>query len=147
MSTIEKTIAYLGGTKILGANVSSDLALADAVAIGLPSGSLDALLLQLAPAAIPQKDLYQVVGSERTLKRKRVGRTRLSVAESDKLARLARVAARAEEALGDRDRALRWLGKPNRALGGKAPVTLLGSDAGTVVVEQVLERLAHGVVA
>lgn len=146
MSTIELTLSYLGGEKILGKRVESDLALADAVAAGLPSGSLDALFERLAPAAIPQKVVYEVVGSERTLQRKRVGRKRLSAAESDKLARFARIAARAEEALGDRERALRWLGKPNRALGGKAPVGLLGSDAGVVVVEQVLERIAHGVV-
>lgn len=146
LTTIERTLAYLGGAKTLGKGVASDLALADAVAHGLPSGSLDAFVLQVAPAALSLSSVYQVVGSERTLQRKRITRTRLSSAESDKLARLARVAAHAEEALGDRDRALRWLGKPNRALGGKTPMMLLGSDAGAVVVEQVLERIAHGVV-
>jgi putative toxin-antitoxin system antitoxin component (TIGR02293 family) len=53
--------------------------------------------------------------------------------------------ARAEEALGDSEKAHRWLGRENRALGGERPVALLDSDAGARAVERVLGRIEHGV--
>jgi putative toxin-antitoxin system antitoxin component (TIGR02293 family) len=146
MTTIERTLAYLGGAKVLGKDVVSDLTLADAVTSGLPSRSLEAMLVRLHGGSIARKHVYQVVGSERTLQKKQKAKSRLSAAESDKLARLARVAAQAEDLIGDQARAHRWLGRPNRALDGKAPVELLGSDAGAILVVQVLERIAHGVV-
>jgi putative toxin-antitoxin system antitoxin component (TIGR02293 family) len=61
------------------------------------------------------------------------------------LARLARLLVRAEEALGDREKAHRWLSTPNRALGGRRPLTLLDNDAGALAVERVLGRIEHGV--
>jgi len=145
MTGLDRTVAFLGGTKVLGRRVESDMALAAAVAEGLPSGSLDAVLAHLAESAIPQGRVYQVVGNERTLQRKRREHVVLSAGESDKLARLARLAAFAEETLGSRERGYRWLGKPNRSLNGEVPIALLGTDAGAVIVEQVLGRIAHGV--
>jgi putative toxin-antitoxin system antitoxin component (TIGR02293 family) len=52
---------------------------------------------------------------------------------------------RAEEAFGDEEKARRWLSRPNRAVGGHAPLTLLDSDAGALAVERVLGRIEHGV--
>lgn len=43
-------------------------------------------------------------------------RASLSPSESDRLARVVRLISRAEEALEDREKAHRWLRKPNRAL-------------------------------
>jgi putative toxin-antitoxin system antitoxin component (TIGR02293 family) len=53
---------------------------------------------------------------------------------------------RAEQAIGDPDKAHRWLMKPNRALDGQVPFTLLDSDAGATAVEQVLDRIEYGVI-
>lgn len=61
------------------------------------------------------------------------------------VARLARLLVRAEEALGDEERAHHGLSRPNRALGGHVPLTLLDSDAGALAVERVLGRIEHGV--
>ena len=69
----------------------------------------------------------------------------LSAAESDRLARLARILVRAEQALGDEEKARRWLTRENRALGDAQPLALLDSDAGAEAVEQVLGRIEHGV--
>jgi putative toxin-antitoxin system antitoxin component (TIGR02293 family) len=60
-------------------------------------------------------------------------------------ARVARVTVRAEEALGDRAKAERWMRAPNRALGGARPLDLLESDGGMREVERVLGRIEHGV--
>jgi uncharacterized protein (DUF2384 family) len=60
-----------------------------------------ALEFLLACEWIAATDLYRLVGSQRTLQRKRAGRVLLSPEESDRIARVARVIARAEEALGE----------------------------------------------
>jgi len=145
MIGFERTVALLGGRSVLGRSVQSELGLSEAVTAGLPSGSLDAMLEHMTERDIPHAFVYRIVGSERTLQRKRREHIALSVAESDKLARLARITTIAEETLGDPPRGARWLAKPNRALGGQTPLSLLGTDAGAVVVEQALGRIAHGV--
>lgn len=63
---------------------------------------------------------------------------------TDRLTRVARVMARAEEALGDAEKARRWLRKPNRALQGRVPLDLARSEAGARTVEQALGRIEHG---
>jgi putative toxin-antitoxin system antitoxin component (TIGR02293 family) len=56
-----------------------------------------------------------------------------------------RTAAHAEKVFGERAKASRWLHKPNRALGGVSPLSLLDTDLGTREVEQILGRIEYGV--
>jgi putative toxin-antitoxin system antitoxin component (TIGR02293 family) len=143
---VESSVARkLGGHRVLRETVTSDLQLAQLVRAGLPAQALDHVMDELSPAVAAQAEIYRVVGSARTLQRKRTARKPLSADESDRLARLARLVVRAEEALGSVHAAHRWLAKPNRALGGAAPLHLLDSDAGTLAVAQVLGRIEHGV--
>ena len=135
----------LGGRKVLRREITSELELAQAVREGLPSSALDFVLARLGQRLDSQVDVFGVVGNARTLRRKRAEGTRLSARESDRLARLARVMVRAEESLGDEERATRWLARRNRALGGSRPLTLLDTDAGARAVAQVLGRIEHGV--
>jgi putative toxin-antitoxin system antitoxin component (TIGR02293 family) len=135
----------LGGRKVLRREITSELELAQAVREGLPSSALDFVLARLGQRLDSQVDVFGVVGNARTLRRKRAEGTRLSARESDRLARLARVMVRAEESLGDEERATRWLARRNRALGGNRPLTLLDSDAGARAVAQMLGRIEHGV--
>ena len=135
----------LGGQRVLRENVTSELQLATLVRAGLPAEALDHVMEELSPAVAAQAEIYRVVGSARTLQRKRTAHRPLSADESDRLARLARVVVFAEEALGNVAAAHRWLARPNRALGGAAPINLLDSDAGTLAVSQVLGRIEHGV--
>ena len=43
--------------------------------------------------------------------------------------------------------AARWLRRPNRALNGELPIDLLDTDVGARQIEDVLGRIAHGVVS
>ena len=135
----------LGGKRVLRRDITSELELVEAVRAGLPASALDHLLAEVAPWVGSQAEVYRVVGSARTLQRKRTHRLALSVDESDRLARLARLLVRAEQALGDAERAHGWLLRDNRALGGQRPLSLLDSDAGALAVERALGRLEHGV--
>lgn len=138
-------IKKLGGARIFRRKVATSLDLAAAVRAGLPVSALDSLLKQMVGDFVTQADVYGVVGSARTLQRKRSQRTTLSPEESDRLARLARILVRAEEVLGAEDKARHWLGKPNGALGGIRPLSLLDSDMGALAVEQILGRIEHGI--
>ena len=70
---------------------------------------------------------------------------KLRADESDRRSRVARVAALAEEMLGDKVKAARWLRRPNRTLGGKTPLRALDTDCGIRQVETLLHRVEHGV--
>ena len=135
----------LGGKRVLRRKIQSELELAEAVRAGLPVKALDYLLLDWTQWVGSVAEIYGVIGSARTLQRKRTEGRNLSADESDRLARLARLLVRAEEALGDTTKARRWLTRPNRALGGHRPLSLLDSDAGARLVEGVLGRIEHGV--
>lgn len=80
----------------------------------------------------------------RTLARRR-SEKKLPADESDRVARLARIAAQATDTLGSPAKASRWLKAPNRALGGEAPLELLDTDGGCRQVEAILGRIEHGV--
>ena len=122
---------------------TADLAaVADRVREGLPYAALGAVAKRLD---IPVRELTAVLDlSERTLARRKRER-RLRAGESDRLLRVARVAALAEEILGDTAKAARWLRRPNPALGGKTPLRMLDTDLGASQVETVLHRVEHGV--
>jgi putative toxin-antitoxin system antitoxin component (TIGR02293 family) len=81
---------------------------------------------------------------ERTLARRKQDK-RLRPDESDRVFRVARIGALAEETFGDREKAVRWLHRPNRALGNAIPLHHLDTELGAREVEDVLGRIAHGV--
>jgi putative toxin-antitoxin system antitoxin component (TIGR02293 family) len=137
MSLVER----LGGAEVLNREIGSEAELAEIVRGGFAYGVLDHVIQSndLKPS-----EVYALIGTRRTLMRKKREGTRLSPSESGRLARIVATIDRAEAALGDRDVTRRWLRKPNRALAGKRPIDLLGSDAGTRMVEHIVGQLERG---
>lgn len=82
----------------------------------------------------------------RTLARRRQAR-QLDPGESDRLYRIARLAAHAVSTFGEEEKAAAWLRRPNRALNGEAPIHLLDTDVGTQEIDDILGRIEHGIVA
>ena len=132
----------MGGARILRREVRSELDLADAVQAGLPMGAAERVVRE---GVLTNTELHRLVIPRRTLAHRKGKGQRLTPEQSDRLARVVRVVARSEEALGEPGRAFRWLRSPNRALGGRAPLDLLDTDAGAHLVERILVRLEHGV--
>lgn len=134
----------LGGRRGLRREVHSEVELALAVQAGLSTRAADAVVREglLSPG-----ELYRLVIPRRTLAHRKEKRQALTPEQSDRLARVVRVATRAEEALADEAKAHRWLRTPNRALSGRAPLDLLDTDIGARTVERVLVRLEHGIVS
>lgn len=132
----------LGGVRTLHTRPTTPEALRECVRAGLPYAALDAVAERLA---LSRDEIVRAVGlPHRTLARRKSGH-RLRAAESDRLFRLSRVAALAEDVLGTADKARRWLHASNRALGHETPLSLLDTDLGARQVEAVLGRLVHGV--
>jgi putative toxin-antitoxin system antitoxin component (TIGR02293 family) len=141
MITAARMKETLGGQRVLGGAENLD-ALADRVRAGLPYAALGALARRFD---IPLRQLTTVLDlPERTLARRRA-EGKLRADESDRLFRVGRVAALAEEVLGDTTKAARWLRRSNRALAGKTPLEMLDTDLGASQVDTVLHRVEHGV--
>ena len=64
--------------------------------------------------------------------------------ESARNERLNRIVAKAKIYLGNDDLAQRWLKRPNRALAGRTPVSMVNTEDEAQTVENVLGRIAYG---
>ena len=80
----------------------------------------------------------------RTLSHRRANARKLTVEESDRAARVARALALAEKTFANRDKAGRWLHRNLSAMGGRTPMELVRTDAGTRIVENLLARISWG---
>jgi putative toxin-antitoxin system antitoxin component (TIGR02293 family) len=142
LATIEQVSELLGGRKVLGKKLHSPLELVPLLRAGLPYEALEAVTGKLDISVDAASTALQL--PRRTLARRKE-QNRLGGQESERIVRLADIAAHATNALGGLDKARQWLITPNRALGGAAPINLLDTDVGTRAVEDVLLRIEHGV--
>ena len=140
-SEIQAVAAELGGFPSLGRHIRSETDLREAVREGLP----DAVIRRLMRSTdLTLDEIARSIDlSVRSLQRRK-GSGRLTPHESDRVYRFARAVAMAKQYLGDDERALRWLKRPNRALGGVTPLSALDTEAGARSVENVLGRIAYG---
>lgn len=135
-------VRVLGGERVLGKGASTFDGFIAALRKGLPLRALDALMEALELKRNEAVSLLDI--PPRTLARRKKER-KFTEEESNRLARIARVTARATEAIGDKENAVRWLKTPNRALGGKIPLSIIMSENGLPEVEAILGRIEHGV--
>jgi len=132
----------LGGQAILKQRIRTTDELQARILKGLPYQALVAVMAHYSLERDPVISALAV--SARTLARRKRD-ARFVVEESDRIVRLARIAALAEDVLGSAERAGRWLQKPNRALSATTPLELLKTDVGARQVEEILGRIGHGV--
>jgi putative toxin-antitoxin system antitoxin component (TIGR02293 family) len=138
---LQAVVEELGGKQTLGRALTTEHDMREAIRQGFPPAVVEELM---RASGLTLKELAIALDlSPRSLQRRR--RTgRLARYESDRLYRLARIIALADEFLGDHERAIRWLKRPNRALGGIAPVAALDTELGARQVENILGRIAYG---
>jgi putative toxin-antitoxin system antitoxin component (TIGR02293 family) len=141
---LKDTLAILGLAKT-DASVSTLLDLLPLIREGLPTKSLESVAKVMEMSTLSTVEHLGL--AKRTYARRVQAGKPLTSEESERIFRLARVFAQATCTLGERDKARRWLLKPNRALGGAVPVTLLDTDIGAGAVFDELGRIAHGVFA
>jgi putative toxin-antitoxin system antitoxin component (TIGR02293 family) len=125
----------------LGAGIRTVGELESAVSAGLPKRSLERLSARLyEDRRVASAYKFKVVPQATWKRRTR----RLSVDESERTERLARVLAHAEYVWDDRGLAREWMGKPHRELGDRAPLDAARTELGARRVEEVLDKLFYG---
>lgn len=136
--------ALLGGATILQVGPGSPLEWVSSIRRGFPIKALNSLATNIQ--ATPT-ELAQLLGvSVRTVaQRRRQGS--LTSQQSERLFRLARVLARAEEVFGDVGKAVHWLKSPLIVMRGETPASLLDTELGGELVMDALGRIEHGVFA
>ncbi|MBA3569797.1 MAG: DUF2384 domain-containing protein [Pyrinomonadaceae bacterium] len=96
--------------------------------------------------ALPMKEIAEWVQIPQTTLNRRRAQGRLQPDESDRVLRASRVFGKALELFeGDAGAARHWLASPQRALGGAVPMGLAKTDLGSREVEDLIERIEHGV--
>ena len=109
---------------------------------GLPAERFDVLREMLG---VSSGTLAEIVGiTPSTLSRRRKRGT-FDKDESERILRVARLAARAADVLDGMENARKWLTEPARGLGGEPPLEFADTEPGAREVERLLIRLEHGV--
>src|SRR5262245_36065371 len=96
--------------------------------------------------ALTDPEIARLLGlGEATLRRARASRARLDPATSDRLYRLSKIVAVAEEVLEGHDNATSWMRRAQPGLRGRVPLDLLVTQAGAEQVETLLRRIEFSV--
>ena len=104
------------------------------------------IIPRLSAMGLERSEIDSLIIPSRTLQHRRSRRERLTVEESDHVLRLVRVLSAAEAVYGSRERALGWLRRTHPRLDGRTPLSLLRTDTGSRIVEEMLVQIDEGMV-
>lgn len=102
------------------------------------------VIKRLISHGLERGEIDSIMIPQRTLQYRRSRRQKLTVEESDRVLRTVRVLSFAESVYGNRERALAWTRKPHVRLDGRAPLSLLKTDTGSRIVEELLVQIDEG---
>lgn len=95
--------------------------------------------------AFDAKELDELVIPARTFSRRLARKEPLTVEETDRALRLARISVEADRVFGAHDKAAQWLRRPNAGFRGHTPLSLLKTELGSKAVEERLIQIEHGI--
>jgi len=135
------TSLYARIGQLVGEKVDSEMDLVVIVRAGLPATSVHALKEGLGHFDT------ELIAPETTLRRRLQDNKSLTVDESERMIRVARITALAEQLWGDRGTAHQWLNAPGKFVRDAAPISpvaLAATDPGARLIETILLRIEHG---
>lgn len=145
MQSERQIVSVLGGPKSLGREVKSII---DFDALIKKGFSWKIALHVKEVLTLSDREFARTIGiSERTVSRKKKVAGRLSLVESDRLYRIAKMFALAKSVFENSDRAKSWLRRPQFGLGGRIPFDIINTEAGAEEVEDLLLRIEYGSIA
>ena len=103
-----------------------------------------AVINRLISLGLQRSEIDAAVIPLRTLQHRRSRHQKLTIEESDRVLRVIRAVSLAQSVYGTRQRALEWLRKPHPRLEGRAPLSLLKTDMGSRIVEELLIQIDEG---
>lgn len=116
-----------------------------AAVLDIIEGQLEPPVIQrLLEMGLSREEVHAVIIPARTLQHRRSRNERLTLEESDRVIRALRVLSAAESVYETRERALAWLRRPNPRLDGRPPISLLKTDTGARIVEELLGQIDEG---
>ncbi len=129
---------------VAGVPFSDSFALITRIQKGLPFTSLERLEKHYR---MTRKELLFMIGISASTAKRRQLQGKMSVQESEKIVRYARLLDSALGLMeGNKDSALRWLATPARGLGGQTPLDFAAISFGAQWVEKIIGQIEHGVV-
>jgi putative toxin-antitoxin system antitoxin component (TIGR02293 family) len=126
---IESVFRKLGGHRALGTNVSSEADIARIVHRGIRL----VVLGHVARAGF-SKRRSSALSPARTWRHRKAKKEPLSIEESDRVVRLTRIQALAEDVFGDVAKANRWLREREGILDGKSPLEVARTESGARLI-------------
>jgi putative toxin-antitoxin system antitoxin component (TIGR02293 family) len=132
--------AHPHAIEIVGVKTGPGLDVVQLVRRGLP---VETVQFVLDSGRLSSAEIDRVVLPRKALAHRRKLGT-LTPEQSDRLVRVARVLAAAEETFGDRQKAALWLRRPTTALAGEKPLERMDTDEGAREVEHLLGRIGYG---
>jgi putative toxin-antitoxin system antitoxin component (TIGR02293 family) len=139
----EEITSLLGGPRVLGRRPANDFAYIEMIREGLPFASVSAAGKALG---LSEEQVLTALGiPKRTAARRKATKGRLNAIESERIMRLSRTIAAANDVLGSREKAASWIQGHNPALDGLTPLSLLDTDLGLQRVLDILTRIEYGV--
>ena len=102
------------------------------------------VIKRLVMLGLERSEIDETVIPSRTLQHRRSRREKLTLEESDRVLRIVRILSSAEGVYGKRERALAWLRKPHARLEGRSPLSLVKTDTGSRIVEELLIQIDEG---
>lgn len=143
MNAVTKIQDLLGGEAVTGP-LNSEFDLVRLIRRGLPTIAVDHFL---KVSQLKFNVIEEQVMARRTFRRRQAADQPLDTAESDRLVRLVRLVALAEQTFSDPTKARAWLRRENHVLGGQAPLELSDTSQGARSVEVLLDRIGRGLAA
>ena len=139
--------AVLGSEKQLGIKIKKAKEVDNLIRKGIPFKVVEDIKERLKLA---DEEIAEILGmSVRTLSRRRHIKdkedARLNAIESDRLFRLVKIFALAQDVLEDKEQAIKWLHSRQFGLGKRIPLEVIQTEVGAREAEDLLMRIEHGV--
>jgi putative toxin-antitoxin system antitoxin component (TIGR02293 family) len=125
----------------IGISPDSALDLAKIAEKGLPTESI----AYLKEKGLTFSEVSEIVISPRTLKHRKARGEQLSVEETDRMLRVARIITLADQVFGNHEKALTWLRQVDERLNDRTPLSMLHTESGGRLLENLLWQIDEGV--
>ena len=124
---------------LIQGGLTTDMDVVKLVHNRLPLSVIDRLLAE----GVTKQEI-DMIAPPRTLAHRRANAESLTVEESDRAVRLARIVAQTESVFGNKDKAMGWLRRPMKRFEGGTPIEMLTTEVGSRLVEEVLVQIDEG---
>ena len=108
-----------------------------------PNSALD--MAEIAEKGLTFSEVSEIVISPRTLKHRKARGEQLSVEETDRMLRVARIILLADQVFGNHEKALTWLRQIDERINDRTPLSMLHTESGGRLVENLLWQIDEGV--